>query len=117
MKQAVQDLFERRQPLAGLAAWCVRQADRTSFSHCYTEWFTATQLERALHRMTAGIQSLGGLDMNPEFLCWIFDRARVYLAVRPDGATLALFAENRPGLPAAEFDSVLKEFIDLTPPR
>ena len=116
MKPAVEELFERRQPLAGLAAWCVRQADRTSFSHSYTEWFTAAQLERTLHRMTAGLQSLSGLEMQPEFLCWVFDRARVFLAIRPDGATLALFAENRPGLPVGEFDVVLKEFIDLPLP-
>jgi len=113
MKRAVEALFQGRPPLAGLAAWCVVQPDGATFSHCHTDWFKPAQVERALQRMTTGVQNLRGLEMQPDLWCWVFDRTRIYMTLRPDGAALALFAENRPGLPVTEIDAVLQEFRSL----
>ena len=113
MKAALQALIDRHLPQEGVTAWTARLPDRTLLSHCFTDWFTPNQVEQFLTRLTLAAESLAHHRINPVRLCWKFEHARVHLALRRDGACLALFVENRPGLPAAVLETVFEEFAGL----
>ena len=109
MKEALQAFLDRNLPLPGVAACSARLVDRTFVSHCYGDWFTAAQAEQALSRLALAADSLGYHGIQPVRLCWSFECIRVHLALRRDGACLALFAENRPGVTNAKLEGVLEE--------
>lgn len=115
MKEALEGLIERQLPLPGVAAWSARLADRSLMSHCYTNWFTSSQVEQALTRLALAADSLGHHRIQPERLCWTFEHARIHLALRGDGACLAFFVENRADFPSAALETVLQEFMTLPP--
>jgi hypothetical protein len=95
MKEAIQALFDRNLPLPGLAAYSARLADRTYVTHCYGDWFAPAQVEQAVSRLALAADSLGYHGIQPVRLCWVFEHARIHLALRSDGACLAVFVENR----------------------
>jgi hypothetical protein len=57
--------------------------------------------------------SLGYHGIQPTRLCWVFEHSRIHLALRRDGACLAFFVENRPGVANDKLDAVLAEFAGL----
>ncbi len=113
MKDRLQKLLDRHLPIAGVAAWSARLPDRTLLSHCFTDWFTPPQLEQALTRLLLAADTLARDRLKPARLCWTFEHARVHLALRPDGASLTFFAENRPGVSAGAIESALEAFVRL----
>ena len=113
MKEALQAFLDRNLPLPGVAACSARLADRTFVSHCYSDWFTAAQVEQALSRLALAADSLGYHGIQPARLCWVFEHSRIHLALRRDGACLAFFVENRPGVTNAKLEAVLEEFAGL----
>ena len=113
MKDTLQDFLDRNLLLPGLAACSVRLADRTFVSRCYSDWFTAAQLEQALNRLALAADSLGYHGIQPIRLCWVFERTRIHLALRGDAACLALFVENRPGASDPGIYALLDEFAAL----
>ena len=113
MKLALQEFLDRRLPLPGVAAWGARLADRSFVTHCYTDWFTATQLEQTLTRLAFAADGLSYHGIQPELLCWVFEHTRIHLALRRDGVCLALFVENRPGVTNAKLMGLLEEFARL----
>jgi len=113
MKEALQQLLDHHLPLPGIAACSARLVDRSFVSHCYGDWFTAAQAEQALSRLALAADSLGYHGIQPDRLCWVFEHSRIHLALRPDGACLAFFVENRPGIAAAKLEAVLEEFTKL----
>jgi len=112
MKQALEALLDRNQPLPGLAASSARLADRTYVTRCYGDWFAPAQVEQALSRLALAADSLGYHGIQPVRLCWVFEYARIHLALRPDGACLAVFVENRPGS-NARVEGLLEGFTSL----
>jgi hypothetical protein len=113
MTEALQAFLDRNLPLPGVAACSARLADRTLVSHCYNDWFTAAQVEQVLSRVALAADSLGYHGIQPVRLCWIFEHSRIHLALRRDGACLAFFVENRPGVTNARLVTVLEEFVGL----
>jgi hypothetical protein len=113
MKEKIEDFLSRRMPLPGVAAWGARLADRTVLSHCYSDWFSPEQVEQTLARLALSADGLGYHGIQPERLCWVFEHARIHLALRRDGICLALFVENRPGVTNAKLEGVLGEFATL----
>ena len=113
MKDSLQDFLDRNLPLPGLAACSVRLADRTFVSRCYSDWFTSTQIEQALSRLTLAADSLGYHGIQPLRLSWVFEHSRIHLALRRDGACLAFFMENRPGVTNLKLEGLLEEFTRL----
>lgn len=113
MKEALQEFLERNLPLPGLAACSVRLADRTFVSRCYSDWFASTQVEQVLSRLALAADSLGYHGIQPTRLGWVFEHSRIHLALRRDGACLAFFMENRPGVTTPELESLLEEFTRL----
>jgi hypothetical protein len=112
MKEALQALLDRSLPLPGVGAFSARLTDRTYVTHCYGDWFAPGQVEQTLSRLALAADSLGYHGIQPARLCWVFERARIHLALRQDGACLALFVENRPGT-NAKVESLLEEFTSL----
>jgi hypothetical protein len=110
MKETPQDFLDHNLPLPGVAACSVRLPDRTYVSRCFSDWFTSKQVEQALGRLALAAESLGYHAIQPTRLCWVFEHCRIYLAPRRDGAFLALFTENRPGIVTAKLEGVLEEF-------
>ena len=113
MKKALEDLLDRDLPLPGVVACSARLADRTFVSRCYSDWFTAAQVEQALNRLALAADSLAHHGIQPIRLCWVFERTRIHLALRQDAACLAFFVENRPGAPNSKLESLLEEFTAL----
>jgi hypothetical protein len=46
-------------------------------------------------------------------LCWVFDRVRIFLAVRPDDVCLGVIVENQPGTVFDGIERTLQEFLTL----
>jgi hypothetical protein len=113
MKKALQALIDRNLPLPGVAACGVRLADRSCEGRCYSDWFAAAQVEQALNWLALAADSLGPHGIQPTRLCWVFEHTRVHLALRSDGACLALFVENRPGVTNPKLEDLLEEFLRL----
>jgi hypothetical protein len=113
MKETLQEFLDRNLPLPGLAACSVRLADRTFVSRCYTDWFTLAQAEQALGRLALAADSLGYHGIQPLRLGWVFEHSRIHLALRGDGACIAFFVENRPGVTTPKLEGLLEEFTRL----
>jgi hypothetical protein len=112
MKEALQALLDRNLPLPGVGACSARLVDRTYVTHCYGDWFTPAQAEQALSRLALAADSLGYHGIQPVRLCWVFEHARILLALRQDGACLAFFVENRLGA-NTKLEALLEEFASL----
>lgn len=113
MSGTLQEFLDRSLPLPGVAACCVRLADRTYETRCEGDWFASAQVEQALGRLALAADSLGYHGIQPTRLCWVFERSRIHLALRHDGACLALFVENRPGIAFERLENVLEGFRAL----
>lgn len=111
---ALQEFLDRNPPLPGVTACSVRLADRTFVSRCYNDSFTTAQVEQVLSRLALAADSLGYHGIQPTRLCWVFEGARIHLALRQDAACLALFVENRLGGAAKpKLEGLLDEFMGL----
>lgn len=113
MKPEWQQFLEQNLSFSGLAAWGARLPDRALASHCHTTWFGKPQIERILSRLLLAAESLAQHRLQPQRLCWTFEHARICAALRPDGACLALFLENRPDLPRPALEAALEGFRRL----
>jgi hypothetical protein len=114
MKRAVEALMDRHLPLPGLAAWTARLPGPAMTSQSLGDWFANAQLEQVLPRLVSALDTLAGEGVVAERSCWVFERARIHLVLRLDGAALALFLENRPGLVTTPVEKLLDEFALLT---
>ena len=113
MNENLEEYLNQRLPLPGVAAWGARLADHTVLSHCYNDWLTPEQVEQTLLRLSLSADGLGYHGIQPVRLCWVFEHARIHLALRRDGVCLALFVENRPGVSNAKLAGLLGEFARL----
>ena len=113
MSGTLQEFLDRSLPLPGVAACCVRLADCTYETRCEGDWFASAQVEQVLGRLALAADSLGYHGLQPTRLCWVFERSRIHLALRHDGACLALFVENRPGITLEQLENVLETFRAL----
>lgn len=113
MKDALLELLNRRLPMPGVAAWSARLPDRSLIHQAYSDWFNEEQLEQILSRLALAADGLGYHGIQPVRLCWVFEHARIHLALRPDGPCLAFYVENRAGYASAKVESLLEEFSSL----
>jgi hypothetical protein len=112
MNDALERFVYRCLPLQGVTACSLRLPDRTFFSRCHGGWLTPTQAEQALNRLALAADSLSQHDIQPTRLCWVFERTRIHLVLRPDAACLALFVEN-PSNSGPELERLLEEFMGM----
>lgn len=111
MTSALRKFIEEKVPKEGLAAWGAELSDHTFASHCYSTWFTPTQVEKTVKRLAIAAQSLAQHQIVPLRLCWRFEHARVLLALRDDGQCLTFFVENRSSLSQEALERALDEFL------
>jgi hypothetical protein len=110
MNPALEAFLAARLPFAGLAAWGARLADHTMAKQCYVNWLTPAQVEQAMARLAMAAESLRQHQLEPVRFSWTFERMRIHLAIRPDGACLGLFVENRPDAGGTSAENILDEF-------
>ncbi|HVM51405.1 MAG TPA: hypothetical protein VMU04_25465 [Candidatus Acidoferrum sp.] len=108
-----EEFLSQRLPLPGVAAWALRLANSRILSHCYTDWVSPDQVGQALSRLVLSADGFSYHGIRPTRVCWVFEHARLHLALRSDGACLALFVENRPGAADGKLDELLAEFAGL----
>ena len=113
MSEALQEFLQANLPLEGLAAWGARLPDGTWLTRCYNDGFTAAQVEQLATSLVVAARGLDPYGLQPVRLCWVFEHARLHLALRREGDCLALLMENRPELANAEVDRVLDAFEEL----
>ena len=113
MSKAVQTFLRQLRAPRGLAAWGARLPDRTMATHCYSDWFKPAQVEQVMSRLLQAAEGLHTHGIHSPRLCWVFDRARIFLVLRPDAACLALFVENRPEIEMPALERVLANFSAL----
>ena len=113
MSEVLQSFLEQRVPFQGLAAWSARLADGALASQCFGDWLTSPQVEQTLASLVFAAENLGQQGIQPARLCWVFEHMRIHLGLGPDGTCLALFVENRPGLPRDPVENLLDEFSAL----
>ena len=113
MREVLQALLQNGLPQPGVAAWGARLPDHSVGSQCYSDWFTPAQIEQLVTRLALAAESLRTHRIDPVRLRWTFEHARIHLALRRDGACLALFVENRPDLSAAGLNGLIEGFIAL----
>ncbi|MGZ4963958.1 MAG: hypothetical protein ACXWKG_05570 [Limisphaerales bacterium] len=111
MSDAIRQFIEEKVPKTGLVAWGAELADHTFASHCYGPWFTTTQVEHTVKRLSIAAQNLAQHQIVPLRLCWTFEHARMLLALRDDGQCLTFFVENRSNLSQEAFERALDEFL------
>jgi hypothetical protein len=116
VKEAITDLLCRRLPLPGVVAWTVRLADRSLIHQSYNDWFNDTQLAEIITRISLAADGFGYHGIQPLRLCWVFEHARIYLALRPDGPSLMFIAENQQHFSPARIEAVFDEFSALPGP-
>jgi hypothetical protein len=112
MNSELESFLSARLPFAGLVAWGARYPDRTLAQQCFSTRLTPVHVEQAMIQLTAAADNLAGQDLQPIRLYWTFERLRVCLATRRDGAALALLVENRAELRAAS-EKAIEDFLDL----
>jgi hypothetical protein len=115
MSDAIEQLLDQRLPQPGVAACGVRLEGRIVANRSFTGSLSAAQVEQSLTRLAAGAESLVEQGLGAQRLSWVFEHLRVLVAQRQDGAFLALFIENRPGVATDELEGVLKAFDELCP--
>jgi hypothetical protein len=111
MSDALRQFIEDKVPKPGLAAWGAELADHTFASQCYSTWFTPSQVEQTVKRLSIAAQNLAQHQITPLRLCWTFEHARVLLALRDDGQCLTFFVENRSSLPQEALERALDQFL------
>jgi hypothetical protein len=113
VKDILQEFFDRHLPLPSVGACSVRLGDRSYVTRCDGSSFTAAQVEKALGRLALAADGLGYHGIQSTRLCWVFQHTRIHLALRRDGACLALFVENRPDAAESELESLIEDFRSL----
>jgi hypothetical protein len=96
--------------LPGAAAWCVCTPERAYAHHCFTDWFKPAQLEAVVAKLAGALEGLRQRRVGSVQACWVFEHARLFVAQRANGDTLALFVENRPELITVPHQAAVADF-------
>ena len=113
MSEVLKEFVEANLPSAGLAAWGMRFADGTWFTRCCNEALALPHVEQMAKALATAGGELEPHGLQPVRLCWVFEHARLHLALRREGVCLVLLMENRPDFPQGEIDRVLETFVQM----
>ena len=111
---SIQELLDKRLPFAGLAAWSLRRKDRTLTGRSYVRWLPATRAEEVLARLALAADGLRHHYGQPVRLCYRFEHLSCHLALRSDGACLAVIVQNQPQNADAAELTLLQEFVEMS---
>jgi hypothetical protein len=116
VNEPLQQFLDARLPLPGIVACAIRQPDRSLITRRDGDALTTAQVEQIVGRLALAVEGLRRHRMEGQSLCWTFDRARIHLTRRADGATLIVFSENNPeAKPAEGVWHLLNAFHEASP--
>lgn len=113
MNPALQTFLASRVPFPGLAAMGVRTANHALVTQSYCDWLPISHADQALELLAPTAGALPGHQIEPLRLCWVFEHLRIHLALRRDGASLALFVENGPTTSQTAVETAITDFVAL----
>jgi len=114
MSDALQYFLSPRLPIVGLAAYCIQSSDRVVATECMTKSFLRASTEEMLTAMIQNGRDLLPTNNESAIYCWSFDRHKVYVAARADGACLAFLVENSPEVQGTRIRETLQAFVELS---
>lgn len=94
MSRSLDEFLDAHLPQPGVVAAAIRLPDRRVLSRRDGDALTTAQVEQALAHFALAAEGLRRQRLESRRLCWSFERARVQLARRGDGAVLVLFTER-----------------------
>jgi hypothetical protein len=113
MSEVLKEFLEANLPVAGLAAWGMRLADGTVLARCCNAGLAVPQIEQMVNAIATAGRGLEPHGLQPVRLCWVFEHARLHLALRPEGVSLVLLMENRADHPSGEVERVIETFVQM----
>jgi hypothetical protein len=113
MSEVLKQFVETALPVPGLSAWALRLPDGQVLARCCNEAFAPTQVEQIAAALWTAGKGLEPHGLQPIRACWVFERARLYLGLRREGAGLALLVENRPDFVRGEIERILQTFVQM----
>lgn len=116
MNEPLPQFLDARLPLPGIVACAIRLSDRSVIIRRDGDALTTAQVEQIVGRLALAVEGLRRHRMEGQSLGWTFDRARIHLTRRPDGATLIVFSENHAeAKPAEGVWHLLNAFHETSP--
>lgn len=111
MSAALKASLDRTLRTLEVAAWGVRLSDGSTAIGRFNDWLPESRIDQALSRLGNAVENLARHGLKPERLCWTFELARVHFAIRPDGASLAVFVKNDRKASPDALQAFLEEFV------
>jgi hypothetical protein len=113
MNDAIENFLSSRLPIGGLAAYSLQLPDGPGETECLSKSLYPSSTAELLTRLVHSGRTLLPAGEHPAQYCWTFECHRVYVAARPDGASLALLVENNPSAQLARVQHTLRDFLEL----
>jgi hypothetical protein len=112
MSDSLQNFLSPRLPIVGLAAYRIEASDRVLANQCTSRSLSPAAAERILASMIQSGRALLPTNNESALYCWSFDRLKVYVAARTDGACLAVLVENNPDAQVIRIREALQAFVE-----
>jgi hypothetical protein len=114
MSDAIENFLSARLPIGGVAAYSIHLPSGVLAAECLSKSLYPTSTEKMLTQIVHDGGILLPCGEHPAHYCWTFEGHRVYVAARPDGASLALLVENNASAQLVRVKETLQDFLDLT---
>ena len=115
MSEITDSFLSSRLPIIGLAAYSINSGDEVVEAQCLSKSLYPASAKHLLKASVLNSRTLlPAGDLAAQY-CWSFDCVRVYVALRPDGACLALLVENNPGVQMVRIQETLQAFVEVQP--
>lgn len=91
-----EELLKKLSQIPAVLACAVRQPDGHFLVHCASEAHWPAQIEQLATSVVESCLAMVRLGLQAPRFCWQFERAWIYCALRPDGASICLLTEQHP---------------------
>ena len=116
MSDALENFLLSRLPIVGLAAYSIQLPDRVVATECMSKSLLPAAAEQILTSLIQSGRTLLPTSKESAHYCWSFDRHKVYVAARADGACLAILVKNNPDGQGNRIQEALQAFVELPLP-
>jgi hypothetical protein len=113
-RHTMQPWLEQRARVAGVLAWGIRLADRSTINRAFRDGFPDAAMDNAWRCVAEIVQVLRAQRLLPQRLGWIFQHYRLDCALRADGTLFgALSAPPAQELDGAQLHLTFEDFLAL----
>lgn len=116
MSDALENFLLSRLPIIGLAAYSIQLPDRVVAMECMSKNFIPAAAQQILTSLIQSGRTLLPTGKESAHYCWSFDRHKVYVAARADGACLGILVKNNPDVQGNRIQEALQDFVELPVP-